>query len=61
LSLNKRKLCAKASFNLALASEMLGKFDLAIEWLRKAKKYYPLPEIETYKLTLEERINNSIK
>lgn len=61
LSLNKRKLCAKASFNLALASEMLGKFDLAIEWLRKAKKYYPLPEIETYKFTLEERINNSIK
>lgn len=59
--LNKRKQSAKAAFNLALASEMLGKFDIAMEWLRKAKKYYPLPEIDGYKLTIEERITNALK
>ncbi len=56
--LNKRKQSAKAAFNLALASEMLGKFDIALEWLRKAKKLYPLPEIDSYQLTIEERINS---
>jgi len=59
--LNKRKQSAKAAFNLALASEMLGKFDIAMEWLQKAKKYYPLPEIDSYRLTIEERITNSLK
>lgn len=60
-TLNKRKLSAKAAFNLALANEMLGKFDIALEWLMKAKKMYPLPEINTYTSTIEERINNSQK
>lgn len=56
-ALNKNKLSAKAAFNLALANEMLGKFDISMEWLRKSKKYYPLPEIDDYKATIEERIN----
>ena len=60
-TLNKPKVSAKAAFNLALASEMLGKFDIALEWLRKAKEYYPLPEIDSYMLTIEERITNALK
>lgn len=31
-----KRLAAKASFNMALASEMLGKIDLALFWARKA-------------------------
>jgi hypothetical protein len=58
---NKRKLCAKAAFNLALANEMLGKFNISKEWLRKAKVYYPLLEIDEYLINLEERINNNLK
>jgi len=56
-----KKLCSKAAFNLALANEMLGKFDISIEWLRKAKKFYPLIEIEEYRSTLESRINSLVK
>ncbi len=59
--LNKRKLSAKAAFNLALANEMLGKFDIALEWLRKAKKIYPLPEIDNYIITIESRIEKTLK
>jgi tetratricopeptide (TPR) repeat protein len=58
-ALKRNKLSAKVAFNLALANEMLGKFDLALEWIRKAKKYYPLLEIEVYKATIESRMNNS--
>jgi tetratricopeptide (TPR) repeat protein len=57
ISGNKGRLKAKAAFNLALANEMLGKFDLSIEWLRNARKYYPLPEIDDYQKTIEKRIN----
>ncbi|NVO09511.1 MAG: hypothetical protein HXX16_06075 [Bacteroidales bacterium] len=60
-TLKNRILNAKAAFNLALANEMLGKFDLSLEWLIKAKKYYPLSEIEDYQSTVKERIANKIK
>lgn len=60
-AINKRKLSAKASYNLALANEMLGKFDVALEWLRKAQELYPLPEIENYITTIKYRINNTSK
>lgn len=53
-----KKLCSKASFNMALANEMLGKFDVALEWLTKASNYYPLPEIDSYTITIHDRINN---
>ncbi|MHC1704619.1 MAG: DUF6340 family protein [Tenuifilaceae bacterium] len=56
LSVNKGKLKAKAAFNLSLANEMLGKFDLSIEWLKNARKYYPLLEIDEYQKTIENRI-----
>lgn len=59
--LKNSKLSAKASYNLALANEMLGKFDIALEWLRKAKKIYPLDEIDGYINTIEERIKHSLK
>lgn len=59
--LNKRKLSAKAAYNLALANEMLGKFDIALEWLQKAKKYYPLPEIDNYSIIIESRIDKTFK
>jgi len=60
-ALKNRKLCAKAAFNMALANEMLGKFDLALEWLIKASNYYPLPEVDNYTITIQDRINNSLK
>lgn len=58
---NKRKLSAKAAFNLALASEMLGRFDLSKEWLQKALKYYPLIEISSYQAKIDERIRENSK
>lgn len=61
LTMKNRKLCAKAAFNLALANEMLGKFDLVLEWLKKSSAYYPLPEIDNYTITIQDRINNSFK
>ncbi len=60
-ALKNRKLSAKAAFNMALANELLGKFDLALEWLKKATNYYPLPEIDSYTITIQDRINNSLK
>lgn len=61
LNFKNRKLCAKAAFNMALANEMLGKFDLSLEWLKKSSNYYPLPEIDSYTITIQDRINNSLK
>ncbi|MCL1974015.1 MAG: DUF6340 family protein [Bacteroidetes bacterium] len=51
---NGRKV-AYAAFNLAVASEMLGRMDLAKEWLELSKSYVDIPEITHYLQMLEER------
>jgi len=55
-ALKKGKLSARAAFNLALANEMSGKFAIALEWLKDAKKLYPLPEIDKYRKILNDRL-----
>jgi hypothetical protein len=50
------QLAAKAAFNMALANEMNGKFDVALEWLNKSKEFNHLPEQTWYIRILELRI-----
>jgi hypothetical protein len=51
-SANKQK-SACAAFNLAVACEMTGKTDLALEWIAYSQKCYPLSGIENYKSILK--------
>ena len=39
---NPTRFVGKAAFNMALANEMNGKFDVALDWLDKSQEYYPL-------------------
>lgn len=53
----KRSIAARAAFNMALANEMLGNFEVALEWLKEAQKLNPrLEEINYYRSVIEERI-----
>ena len=56
-----KQLAARACFNMALASEMMDQFDIALEWTEKADKlglsYYP----NHYKAILAERIIDKLK
>lgn len=57
ISSNDKKNAAKAAFNLALASEMLDKFDIAMQWLIKSYEMKPsLEGIHEYQHILENRI-----
>ncbi len=48
---------AKASYNMAVANEMLGNFELALEWLSKAQKLSPeLRDIDHYRGIIESRV-----
>jgi tetratricopeptide (TPR) repeat protein len=59
-SSSNQKLAAQASFNMALASEMNGKFELAITWLNEAKKKHPsISHINSYMKLLKERVENN--
>lgn len=51
-----KKLAAKAAFNMAVANEMLGSFDVALAWLDESKKYYPLENEDWYRRVIEYRI-----
>ena len=51
---NRRKI-AYAAYNMAVASEMMGRIDLAKEWLELSAKYMDIPEIGLYLQLLEER------
>lgn len=53
---SKPKLCAQAAFNLALANEISGNFDVAKEWLNKSEEFYSIPEIGWYNKILDYRI-----
>jgi len=44
-----------AAFNIAVACEMLERFDLANEWLDFAKKHYPIDGIDEYKSFLKKK------
>jgi len=55
-----KELAAQAAFNMALANEMLGRFQLAIEWLDYAKSKYPhLKFLKEYRDILQHRIENN--
>lgn len=59
-SSNDKKLAAQAAFNMALANEMLGKFDVSIEWLDFAKSKYPhLKFLNEYGEVLKQRVSNN--
>jgi hypothetical protein len=52
----KPEIAAKAAFNMALANEMKGNFDIALEWLNKSKEFSHIPEVTWYRRILELRI-----
>jgi len=49
------KKIACAAYNLAVASEMMGRIDLAKEWLNLSLSYMNIPEVGHYKFILDER------
>jgi hypothetical protein len=52
---SKKTIKSKAEFNLALASEMLGNIDLAIEWANKSYYTKYMQQTQNYLLTLQKR------
>lgn len=50
------KLHAKAAFNLAVANEILGNFELAEQWLEKSKEYHLLTEADWYLKIIQYRV-----
>lgn len=58
LSKPDNKVRAQASFNLALASEMEGLLEPALDWAKKSYQYFPDNINKTYVEILEERIKN---
>ncbi len=52
---NNAKEAACAAFNVALACEMQGKFELAEKWLNLSQKTLDMPETRYYKELLQER------
>ncbi|HBI81156.1 MAG TPA: hypothetical protein DDY04_04240 [Bacteroidales bacterium] len=59
-SASDKRLAAKAAFNMALANEMMGKFDVAIEWLNIAKSKYPqLKFLNDYGQVLQYRFDSN--
>jgi len=51
----KKSVKSKAEFNLALASEMLGDLDLAIEWAQKSYYTNYMQQTNNYLIRLQER------
>lgn len=57
LSKSERDRIAKhATYNMAVASEMLGKYDLALVWARKAADNYGLRKADNYIYILKDRM-----
>ena len=50
------ELAAKAAFNMAVANEMAGNFDVTLEWLDKSAELFTLPEGTWYRRIIELRI-----
>lgn len=53
---NRPKIVARAAYNMAVANEILGNFDVALEWLKKSEDAYILPEVNWYRKIIEHRI-----
>lgn len=51
----KTKVAKRATYNMAVASEMLGNYDLAIEWARKAANNYNLRRADQYIYVLKDQ------
>jgi hypothetical protein len=56
---NNRKTAAQSAFNMALACEVNGNYELSLEWLQYAEKLYPIKEIAGYRAILQRRLNES--
>ncbi len=62
----KTKVAKRATYNMAVASEMMGNYDIAIEWARKAANNYNLRRADNYVYTLKnqkaalERVNQQL-
>lgn len=56
---NNRRVAAQAAFNMALACEVDGHYELALEWLQYAEKLYAIREIAGYRAILQRRANES--
>lgn len=56
VSSSKNKVAACAAYNLAVACEMQGNKDLALEWLSFSKKKYPLQLTGEYELQLQNNV-----
>ncbi|MDR3133399.1 MAG: DUF6340 family protein [Prevotellaceae bacterium] len=56
---NNRKTAAQAAFNMALACEVNGDYELSLEWLQYAEKSYPISAIAGYRAVLQRRLNES--
>ncbi|MDR1681546.1 MAG: DUF6340 family protein [Prevotellaceae bacterium] len=56
---NNRRVAAQSAFNMALACEVDGRYELALEWLQYAEKLFPVREIAGYRVILQRRINES--
>lgn len=52
------KTAAAANFNMALGCEMLGEYDLALEWLNNAKRLNSSFYSETYENIIKKRISD---
>jgi hypothetical protein len=50
------QLVAKAAFNMAVANEISGNFEVALDWLNKSEASYSLPEVKWYRKILEHRL-----
>lgn len=56
-----KKIAARATFNMAVANEVNGKLDAALEWSNKAYTTYNLKAARNYSLTLQNRIQQQEK
>jgi hypothetical protein len=56
---NNRKTAAQSAFNMALACEVNGDYELSLEWLQYAEKLYPVKEIAVYRTIIQRRLNES--
>lgn len=55
----KPEIAAKSAFNMALANEMYGNFDVSLEWLNKSKELWFLPYEAIYRELIIERIQKT--
>ncbi|MCF6366635.1 MAG: DUF6340 family protein [Bacteroidales bacterium] len=53
------KIAGYACYNMALASEVLGEFDIALDWAQRAYSEYHLKTAREYISTIEQRIRDN--